>query len=151
MCVHRIQPKIGGGPVKIQPTRWLLQFMRRAANSTTGKAILGRLVGWGVTYMSFAIPLKRLRETEVLLAFFHPQPVYPLHILLVPKRPVPSLGQMDASDTALLHDLVKITQSLVQEYDLEDHGYRLIVNGGPNQEFPHLHFHLISDHSPSDS
>ncbi|MEZ4510613.1 MAG: hypothetical protein R3C62_01950 [Chloroflexota bacterium] len=40
--------------------------------------------------MSFLIPVQRLRETATLLAFHHPKPSYPLHILLVPKRP---LGQ----------------------------------------------------------
>lgn len=36
-------------------------------------------------------------------------------------------------------------QLLVHRYDLEEKGYRLIVNGGQYQEVPHLHFHLISD------
>jgi diadenosine tetraphosphate (Ap4A) HIT family hydrolase len=38
---------------------------------------------------------------------------------------------------------VVATQSLVAEHQLA--GYRMIVNGGEYQEFPHLHFHLISD------
>ena len=101
--------------------------------------------------MSFAIPVKRLREMDSLLAFFHPQPAYPLHILIIPKRPVSSLSALDAADTEFLQNLVQVMQSLVQEFDLEQHGYRLIVNGGPNQDFPHLHFHLVSDHSPLES
>jgi diadenosine tetraphosphate (Ap4A) HIT family hydrolase len=40
-------------------------------------------------------------------------------------------------------DLVTVVQSLVAEYHLPD--YRLLVNGGEYQEFPHLHFHLISE------
>lgn len=95
--------------------------------------------------MSFVIPGKRLRETETLIAFHHPQPSYPLHILLLPKRPYTTLLDLPATDTAFMHDLFQTVQSLITEFDLEEDGYRLINNGGPNQDVPHLHFHLISE------
>ena len=120
---------------------WLMRLLRSAA----GKRLLGRWIGWIFTYMSFALPLQRLRETPTLLAFKHPQPVYPLHILLVPKRSLPDFAALPPDDSALLHDLVQTVQSLVQEFQLEQRGYRLIVNGGPNQDLPQLHFHLISE------
>lgn len=91
--------------------------------------------------MSFAIPAKRLRETDALLAFHHPKPAYPLHILLVPKEPVSSLMDLDPSST-FLNELFATVQSLVSELHLP--AYRLIVNGGEYQDFPYLHFHLIS-------
>lgn len=93
--------------------------------------------------MSFAIPVKRLRETSNLIVFQHPSPSYKVHILLVPKRQIQSLADLDPSDTAFLADLYSAVQSLVQEFELK--AYRLIVNGGEYQDFPHLHFHLISD------
>ena len=93
--------------------------------------------------MSFVIPVKRLRETSNLIAFQHPSPSYKVHILLVPKRQIQSLADLDPSDTAFLADLYSAVQSLVQEFELK--AYRLIVNGGEYQDFPHLHFHLISD------
>ena len=93
--------------------------------------------------MSFAIPVKRLRETSNLIAFHHPSPSYKVHILLVPKRQVHTLADLDPSDNAFLTDLYSTVQSLVKELDLN--AYRLIVNGGEYQDFPHLHFHLISD------
>jgi histidine triad (HIT) family protein len=100
------------------------------------------------TRMSFAIPVHRLRETGTLLAFHHPQPAYPLHILLVPRRAIPSLAELDpARDAPFLADLFAAVQSLVEEYHLEQGGYRLIVNGGQFQDFPYLHFHLIADQS----
>lgn len=92
--------------------------------------------------MSFAIPVERLRETETLLAFHHPKPAYPLHVVLAPKLAVPSLMELDPS-SAFLSDLVTTVQSLVSELQLP--AYRLVVNGGEHQDFPHLHFHLISD------
>ena len=93
--------------------------------------------------MSFAIPVQRLRETKTLMAFRHPQPAYPFHVLLLPKKSVGSLADLDPADTAFLTDLYTAVQSLIQEYQLP--AYRLIVNGGEFQDFPQLHFHLISD------
>ena len=101
------------------------------------------LIGWIFAHMSFAIPVKRLRETETLLAFYHPKPAYPFHVLLMPKRSVVSLQEFDSSDSAFLIDLYSTVQSLVDEFHLT--AYRLIVNGGEYQDFPQLHFHLISD------
>ena len=94
-------------------------------------------------HMSFAIPVKRLRETETLLAFYHPKPAYQFHVLLVPKKSVVSLKELDSKDSAFLIDLYSTVQSLVDEFQLT--AYRLIVNGGAYQDFPQLHFHLISD------
>jgi len=94
--------------------------------------------------MSFAIPVKRLRETDTLLAFHHPKPAYPFHVLLVPKKAIARLEDLDAVDSVFLSDLFSAVQSLVQEFKLAENGYRLIVNGGAYQDFPHLHFHLIS-------
>ena len=101
------------------------------------------IIGWIFAHMSFAIPVKRLRETETLMAFHHPKPSYPFHVLLVPKKSVESLKELDATDSAFLTDLYSTVQSLVEEFHLP--AYRLIVNGGEYQDFPQLHFHLISE------
>ncbi len=101
------------------------------------------LIGWMFAHMSFAIPIKRLRETETLMAFYHPKPSYPFHVLLVPKRSVKTLMEFDSNDSAFLSDLYSTVQNLVDEFHLT--AYRLIVNGGEHQDFPQLHFHLISE------
>ena len=92
--------------------------------------------------MSFIIPAKRLPETDTLLAFHHPKPNYPFHVVLVPKQAVPNLMELDPKDSTFLSDLFTTVQSLVTEFQLP--AYRLIVNGGEYQDFPHLHFHLVS-------
>ena len=93
--------------------------------------------------MSFAIPVKRLHETETLIAFHHPRPTYPFHVLLVPKKAVASLKELDPTDTTFLSDLFSTVQHLIREFQLP--AYRLIINGGEVQDFPQLHFHLVSD------
>jgi histidine triad (HIT) family protein len=101
-----------------------------------------RIFLWMLNNLPFAIPAKRLRETDNLLAFFHPKPAYPFHVLIVPKQAMRSFSDLGPA-SPFLADLVIAAQSLVDEYHLT--AYRLIVNGGEYQEFPHLHFHLISD------
>ena len=89
--------------------------------------------------MPFAIPAERLRETDSLLAFYHPKPFYPFNVILVPRQAVPTLMELDPTNSAFLSDLFATVQSLVTEFKLP--AYRLIVNGGEFQDFPHLHFH----------
>ncbi len=105
-------------------------------------------IGWIFAKMSFLLPVNRLRETDTLVAFYHPKPVHRFHVLIVPKRAVQSLADLDTTDTAFLKDLFSVVQNLVAEFHLS--AYRLIVNGGDYQDFPQLHFHVISD-SPTSS
>jgi histidine triad (HIT) family protein len=97
--------------------------------------------------MNFALPIHRLRQTEHLVAFHHPLPSYPVHILLVPRRAVPGLAALGPQDAPFLIDLFRTVQELVAALGLESSGYRLIANGGKHQEFPYLHFHLVSGES----
>jgi histidine triad (HIT) family protein len=110
--------------------------------------LAGVLAGWIFTHMSFAIPARRLRESDTLLAFHHPKPSHPFHVILVPKKDIRSFADLEPADP-FMADLVKTVQGLVAEYHLS--AYRLIVNGGEYRDFPHLHFHLISESPVSDS
>jgi histidine triad (HIT) family protein len=112
----------------------------RAARSR----LVGRIVGWGFARMSSLLPVERLYENDTVLAFYHPRPAYPLHILIVPKRAVPNLMTLSEQQASLLHDVLAAAQRLVRQLDLERRGYRLIVNGGTYQDVPQLHFHLVS-------
>ena len=118
---------------------WLKNFLSSCARTPLG----GEILGWIITHLSAVLPLDRLRETDTLLAFWHPAPVYATHILIVPKRRYQSLLELNIDDVAFMGDLFKTVQSLVDELALDDGGYRLIVNGGNYQDVKHLHFHLI--------
>jgi histidine triad (HIT) family protein len=117
--------------------------MQNVIRKFLGLRFVASLIGWIFAHMSFIIPVNRLRETANLIAFHHPSPSYKFHLIIVPKRQVQTLADLDPQDTAFLTDLYSTVQSLVKEFDLK--AYRLIVNGGEYQDFPHLHFHLISD------
>jgi histidine triad (HIT) family protein len=108
------------------------------------------LVVWVLNHMSFALPVERLHETPGLLAFYHPSPAYPLHILLVPKKPLASLAELNpTADRDFLAEVFATVQMLVRQLNLAETGYRLIVNGGSYQDFPFLHFHLVADQAPA--
>ncbi len=112
--------------------------------------IVKRLTIWSLLHMNFILPIDHICETSTLLAFFHPQPAYPFHVLLIPRIEIPDLLALDAQQPAFLQDVFITAQQIVKDYHLEQHGYRLILNGGPNQEFPILHFHLIAERSKND-
>jgi histidine triad (HIT) family protein len=119
----------------------MARFLFTLARSAIGRIFIGMIFA----YMSFLIPVKRLRETPTLMAFHHPKPSYPLHILIVPKRTLASLQALSFTDADFMVDLFATTQSLVEEFKLVEKGYRLIANGGAYQDVPHLHFHLVSE------
>ena len=106
-------------------------------------------LGPGITFflehLPMLIPARRLIETGSLLAFEHPTPSYPIHILIVPRRFIAGLSDVQPDDSSLLGEVFLVVQCLVASLGLQDCGYRLIVNGGKYQEFPQLHFHLVSE------
>ena len=96
-------------------------------------------------HMDHFLTADRLDENAHWVAFHHPAPAYPLHILLVPKRAIPSLTAAPTDTPGLYADLFTLVQSLIRAFDLESKGYRLITNGGPHQTIPQWHCHLISE------
>ncbi len=113
---------------------------------TIAKTWIGGLVlHWVFAHFSFVIPGERLIETESVLAFHHPSPSYPLHILIVPKAKFRSLNDLPSADKEFESGLFLAVNEMVQRFGLQDCGYRFIANGGNAQEVNHLHFHLVSD------
>ena len=105
------------------------------------------LIPFFIKHVDHFLPSDRLEENAHWVAFHHPQPVYPLHILILPKLPIPSLSAAPGDMPALYADLVLIVQALVKAFHLEAHAYRLITNGGQNQSIPLWHWHLVCEAS----
>lgn len=110
-----------------------------------------RLIAWMFVHARKLLPITPLRENAHWVAFCHPAPAYPVHILIVPKAAVSNWLVLDAQGAALMADFVSLSQSMIRDFELEPAGYRLIMNGGPNQTFPQLHFHLVAGDQLSDS
>lgn len=112
--------------------------------SSAQSRLLRPIIIWGLAHMSKIIPKQVISETGSLVCFYHPRPDYPTHILLVPKDEMRDLMHLDPEDSEFLRDLFSTVRTLVEKSNLQDQGYRLVVNGGDFQDFPQLHFHLIS-------
>jgi histidine triad (HIT) family protein len=108
------------------------------------------LIGWVFAHASFVLPVERLHETKALLAFYHPRPGYPLHVVLAPKKAIAALTDLTPADDHWLCDLLRTAHVTAKELDLAKSGYKLIVNGGAYQQVPQLHFHLIAGIRPAE-
>ncbi len=102
-------------------------------------------IGWCWVMMHNWLPVHRLYESDLVLAFYHPQPSYPVHILIVPKSAIGSVLDMTAAHGLLLQAVIVATQQLVKALDLEARGFRLVINGGAYQDVKQVHWHLISE------
>ncbi|MBE0688619.1 MAG: HIT domain-containing protein [Anaerolineae bacterium] len=120
-------------------------MLRRLLFFAARSRLAGWIVGWVFAHMSWILPVDRLHETENLVAFYHPAPSYPLHILIVPKIARPSLMQLSDADSSFFVDLFATVRLLVERFDLAAGGYQLIANGGSYQDVPQVHFHLVGD------
>ena len=90
------------------------------------------------------IPARIEHEDDLCLAFHDVAPQAPVHLLVIPKQPIPSLADVTAADEPLLGHLVAVASSLARKLGL-DNGYRLVVNSGHDggQTVHHLHLHLL--------
>ena len=90
------------------------------------------------------IPADIVFEDDVCLAFRDTKPQAPTHILVIPKKPIPSLADLEEEDQDIVGRCVMVASLIAKQEGLST-GYRLVVNCGADagQAVPHLHFHLI--------
>ncbi len=90
------------------------------------------------------VPAKVVFQDEQALAFEDINPQSPVHVLIIPKRHVTSLQEVEAADQALLGHLVLTCNRVAAQKGLSS-GYRLTVNTGRDggQTVAHLHFHVL--------
>ena len=91
------------------------------------------------------IPADFVYKDDLAVAFRDINPAAPVHLLIVPRKPIPTVNDIQNEDAALIGHLFIIARDLAKKEGLADDGYRLIFNcnshGG--QEVYHLHLHLI--------
>ena len=90
-------------------------------------------------------PAEIIFEDEEVIAFKDINPQAPVHVLIVPRKPIPKLTDADESDTAILGKMVMIARQIAKDFGLDEDGFRLLLNEGKNggQTIYHLHFHLL--------
>lgn len=95
--------------------------------------------------VSGEIPGTIVHKDERATAFRDINPVGPTHILIVPNRHIDSINALSEDDEALMGYLIRVAGQLAKSEGIDQTGYRIITNTGPDagQTVFHLHIHLI--------
>jgi histidine triad (HIT) family protein len=91
------------------------------------------------------IPANIVYEDDLALAFHDIQPQAPLHVLVIPKKPIVNVASASVEDKALLGHLMWVCAEIARSEGIDDQGYRLVtnVNDWGGQSVYHLHIHLL--------
>lgn len=91
------------------------------------------------------IPCKLAYEDDEILAFHDISPQAPVHILVIPKQHYPTLNTVEKNNLSILSKMHGVVQQLVKEQEIDQSGYRCVINtnaqGG--QTVFHLHLHIL--------
>lgn len=88
------------------------------------------------------LPTDILSETDEVIAFKDIKPSASTHILIVPKKHIPSFTDITKNDNLLIGEMIKMGQNIIKDYNITD-GYKILFNGGSYQYVSHLHMHVM--------
>jgi histidine triad (HIT) family protein len=91
------------------------------------------------------IPSEITYQDEELIAFRDINPQAPTHLLIIPRKHIPSIAQLSPAELPLIGRMVTVANKLAQDEGIAEIGYRLVLNYGEwgGQVVPHLHMHLL--------
>ncbi len=91
------------------------------------------------------IPSNIVYEDDEILAFRDIHPVAPVHVLVIPKKHITSLVELEKEDEAIIGKIYGAINKIAIQEGILEKGFRVIVNCGEDggQEVKHLHFHLL--------
>tara|TARA_A100001015_G_scaffold297395_1_gene378849 strand:+ start:1237 stop:1593 length:357 start_codon:yes stop_codon:yes gene_type:complete len=86
-----------------------------------------------------------LYENENIIAFNDIAPIAPTHILIVPKKMIASINDLEKEDKELIGEMFILAKELAEKYKINETGYRTVfnTNGDAGQTVFHIHLHLI--------
>ena len=92
-----------------------------------------------------AMPAKIIYEDDRIVAFHDIRPVAPVHLLVIPRKHIPTLNDIDGADHPLMGQLFEVTKALAKQFGIQDSGYRTVFNcnADAGQTVYHLHLHVI--------
>lgn len=91
------------------------------------------------------IPADIVYEDDLVLAFRDVNPQAPVHVLVVPKKPLVRIAEATAEDHRLLGHLLLKAAEVAAKVGLKENGYQLVINNGRDggESVPHLHCHIL--------
>ena len=81
-------------------------------------------------------------EDKDIVSFHDISPSAKVHILIIPKKHIPTFTNITKNDLPILDKMCRVAQKLIKEKKIEKK-YKLVINGGSSQFVPHLHLHLL--------
>ena len=95
------------------------------------------------------IPSTKVFEDDFVLAFRDIEPQAPEHIIIIPKKHIPSANDICAENEAIIGKIFSVAAKLAEDLGFAKNGYRIVNNCGEHggQTVPHLHFHLLAGRS----
>jgi histidine triad (HIT) family protein len=91
------------------------------------------------------VPAQIIHEDDQCVAIRDINPQAPIHILVIPKKAIPRLGEATDADEALLGHLLLTAAEVAKREGIAENGYRVVVNQGwhAGESVPHLHVHVL--------
>lgn len=91
------------------------------------------------------VPAEIVYEDKKVIAFKDIEPKFPIHLLIVPKKHIPSVNHLESQDKTLIGELFLVAQKIAKSQNVSKTGYRLSFNVGKDagQTIYHLHLHLM--------
>jgi len=91
------------------------------------------------------IPAKIVYESENILAFPDIHPIAPVHVILIPKKHIPTIADITMADKDTMGELIWTAKKIAEDLKIADKGYKLLfrVKEYGGQEVLHIHLHLI--------
>jgi histidine triad (HIT) family protein len=91
------------------------------------------------------IPATIVHEDADIIAFHDIKPQAPYHIVIAPRKPIPSLDYVTGDEAELLGKMIVVATELARKFGISDTGYRLVFNCGRHggQTVDHIHLHLL--------
>ena len=91
------------------------------------------------------IPADIVYEDDLVLAFNDINPQAPVHVLVIPKKPIPRIAETEPEDHQMLGHLLLKAKDIADDLGLYENGFRLVINNGKDagESVPHLHLHIL--------
>ena len=99
--------------------------------------------------VSGEIPASKIYEDDEVVAFRDINPQAPLHVLIIPRKHIPTLNDLTSDDDALIGAMHRAAVQIAKEHGVAERGYRTVfnTNRGAGQTVFHIHLHLLAGRS----